>query len=68
MAGARAIHVGLDGTVRVPAATGAEVGFTPGMAVRPMPQGRCIVLVPDVDVRQLRGSARGADLDRIGDE
>ena len=64
----RAIRVATDGSVRLPSALRSEVGLKPGQRVQAVPKGKCILQVPDVDIRTLRGTAQGANLERIGDE
>ena len=50
-----------DGTIHIPAALRKSVGAKPGQKFDVIAKGSMIVLVPAVDVRTLRGSARGAD-------
>jgi bifunctional DNA-binding transcriptional regulator/antitoxin component of YhaV-PrlF toxin-antitoxin module len=50
-----------DGNIRIPAALRKSVGAEPGQKFDVIAKGSMIVLVPAVDVRSLRGSARGAD-------
>jgi bifunctional DNA-binding transcriptional regulator/antitoxin component of YhaV-PrlF toxin-antitoxin module len=50
-----------DGDIRIPAALRKAVGAEPGQEFGVIAKGTVIVLVPAVDVRSLRGSARGAD-------
>lgn len=50
-----------DGDVRIPAALRKSVGVKAGQKFEAIGKGNMIVLVPQVDVRSLRGSARGAD-------
>ena len=50
-----------DGNIRIPAAVRRSVGAEPGPSFAVIARGNTLVLVPAVDVRTLRGVARGAD-------
>lgn len=50
-----------DGNIRIPAALRKSIGAEAGQKFDVIAKGGTIVLVPAVDVRSLRGSARGAD-------
>jgi len=50
-----------DGNIRIPAALRKSVEAKPGQKFDVIAKGGIIVLVPEVDVRSLRGTARGAE-------
>ena len=56
-----------DGNIRIPAALRKSVGAKAGQQFDVIAKGSIIVLVPAVDVRTLRGSARGADISEYRD-
>lgn len=57
-----------DGNIRIPASLRKSVGAKPGQKFDAIAKGNTIVLVPVVDVRTLRGSARGADTSNYRDK
>ncbi len=58
---AKPVRVGQDGKVAIPAQVRKDLGWVPGTDLVVVPDGRTLRLVPKVDVRTLRGIARGAD-------
>ena len=59
---ARAMKMTEAGAVTLPAEVRRQLGLKAGSQLTPVVKGRVVVLVPVVDIRELRGSAVGADV------
>jgi len=55
------IRLSERGSITLPAALRKEIKLTPGQRFIAITKGKTIVLLPEVDVRSLRGIAQGAD-------
>lgn len=56
-----AIKLSESGSITLPAALCKELKLIPGQRFTAIAKGKTIVLVPEVDIRSLRGIAQGAD-------
>lgn len=62
-----AVRMREDGTVELPAELRDRLGLQPGQQFDAVAHGQVVMLVPVVDAKALRGSARGAPTDDYRD-